>query len=118
MKKETLEDTAKKFTENLYYKVGDADEFNGEPLAVYDAFIAGANYQAERMYSEEPKPTIKQVDYVAKKQERMYSEEDMKQFAFECVANFLSNNDNKVEIKLVDVIIDRLNPQFEQFKKK
>jgi hypothetical protein len=51
-------------------------------------------------------------------QERMYSEEDMKQFAFECVANFLSNNDNKVEIKLVDVIIDRLNNQFEQFKKK
>jgi hypothetical protein len=50
--------------------------------------------------------------------ERMYSEEDMKQFAFECVANFLSNNDNKVEIKLVDVIIDRLNNQFEQFKKK
>ncbi len=50
--------------------------------------------------------------------ERMYSEEDMKQFAFECVANFLSNDDNKVEIKLVNVIIDRLNNQFEQFKKK
>jgi len=53
MKKETLEDTAKKFTENLYYKVGDADEFNGEPLAVYDAFIEGAKWQAKRMYSEE-----------------------------------------------------------------
>jgi hypothetical protein len=53
MKQETLEDTAKKFTENLYYKVGDADEFNGEPLAVYDAFIAGAKWQQERMYSEE-----------------------------------------------------------------
>ena len=51
-------------------------------------------------------------------QERMYSEEDLKQFAFECVANFLSNNDNKVEIKLVDVIIDRVNDKFEQFKKK
>jgi hypothetical protein len=50
--------------------------------------------------------------------ERMYSEEDLKQFAFECVANFLSNNDNKVEIKLVDVIIDRVNDKFEQFKKK
>jgi hypothetical protein len=47
-----------------------------------------------------------------------YNEKDMKQFAFECVANFLSNNDNQVEIKLVDVIIDRLNNQFEQFKKK
>jgi len=52
-KQETLEDTAKKFTENLYYKVGDVDEFYGEPLAVYDAFIAGAKWQAERMYSEE-----------------------------------------------------------------
>jgi len=50
---ETLEDTAKKFTENLYYKVDDSDEFNGEPLAVYDAFIEGAKWQAERMYSEE-----------------------------------------------------------------
>jgi hypothetical protein len=49
---------------------------------------------------------------------RMYSEEDMKQFAFECVANFLSNDDNKVEIKLVDVVIDRVNTKFEQFKKK
>jgi hypothetical protein len=52
------------------------------------------------------------------KQERMYSGEDMKQFAFECVANFLSNDDNKVEIKLVDVVIDRVNTKFEQFKKK
>jgi hypothetical protein len=50
--------------------------------------------------------------------EKMYSEEDMKQFAFECVGKFLSNDDNKVEIKLVDVIIDRLNKHFEQFKKK
>jgi len=52
------------------------------------------------------------------KQERVYSGEDMKQFAFECVANFLSNDDNKVEIKLVDVVIDRVNTKFEQFKKK
>ena len=50
--------------------------------------------------------------------ERSYSEEEVKQFTFECVANFLSNDDNKVEIKLVDVIIDRLNNRFEQFKKK
>jgi len=48
MKQETLKDTAKKFTENLYYKVGDADEFNGEPLAVYDAFIEGAKWQANQ----------------------------------------------------------------------
>jgi hypothetical protein len=50
-------------------------------------------------------------------QERMYNGDDMKQFAFQCVANFLSNNENKVEMNLVDVIIDRLNNEFEQFKK-
>ena len=61
-----------------------------------DAFVEGAKWMAERMYSEK----------------------NMKQFAFECVANFLSNNDNKVEMKLVDVIIDRINNGFEQFKKK
>jgi hypothetical protein len=50
--------------------------------------------------------------------ERMYSEKDMKQFAWECVANFLSNRDNKVEMELVEVIINRNSKQFEQFKKK
>ena len=51
-------------------------------------------------------------------EEKMYSEEDMKQFAWECVANFLSNNVNEVEMALVEVIIDRNSKQFEQFKKK
>jgi hypothetical protein len=41
------------------------------------AFELGAKWQAKRMYSDEPKPTIKQVDYVAKKQEIMYSEEEV-----------------------------------------
>ena len=68
----------------------------GSGVSNVSSFVKGANWQAERMYSEE----------------------DLKQFAFECVANFLSNNDNKVEIKLVDVIIDRVNNKFEQFKKK
>ncbi len=49
-------------------------------------------------------------------QERMYSEEDMKQFAWECVANFLSNRNNKVEMALVEVIMDRNSKQFEQFE--
>jgi len=90
MKKETLEEAAK----NNY---PDGDVWTVEQAVIRRlAFMNGANYQAERMYSEE----------------------DMKQFAFECVTNFLSNNDNKVEIKLVDVIIDRLNFQFKQFKKK
>jgi len=61
-----------------------------------EGFIEGAKWQAERMYSEE----------------------DMKQFAWECVANFLSNNVNEVEMALVEVIIDRNSKQFEQFKKK
>ena len=52
------------------------------------------------------------------KQQKGYSEEDMKQFAFQCVANFLSNNDNKVEMSLVEVITDRNNKKFEQFKNK
>ena len=50
--------------------------------------------------------------------EKKYSEIDMKQFAFECIANFMSNEDNKIEIKLIDVIIDRTNQQFEKFKNK
>jgi hypothetical protein len=51
-------------------------------------------------------------------QQNMYSEEDLKQFAWQCVANFLSNRNNKVEQNLVEVIIDRNNLEFEQFKKK
>lgn len=52
------------------------------------------------------------------KEQQGYSEEDMKQFAFVCVANFLSNNNNKVEMSLVEVITDRNDEKFEQFKKK
>jgi len=58
------------------------------------------------------------VKVLEHQQERTYSEEDMKQFAWECVANFLSNNVNEVERALVEVIIDRNSKQFEQFKKK
>jgi hypothetical protein len=68
MEKETLEEAA----ENNSKKVGS--------YAGYQDFIEGAKWQAQRMYSDEPKPTIKQVDYVAKKQERMYSEEDLDTF--------------------------------------
>lgn len=51
-------------------------------------------------------------------QERIYSEEDLKQFAFECVGNFLSNRENELEIELVNVISDRNNKLFEKFKNK
>jgi hypothetical protein len=62
---------------------------------------------------EEPKQeTVEEAD------ERMFNEKDMKQFAWQCVGNFLSNRDNEVEEKLVEVIIDRNNLEFEKFKKK
>ena len=51
-------------------------------------------------------------------EETMYNEIEMKQFAFECIANFMSNDDNLIEIKLLDVIINRNNAQFEKFKTK
>lgn len=54
----------------------------------------------------------------AEKKQIGYSEEDMKQFAGQCVANFLSNRDNQIEMSLVEVIIDRNNLEFEKFKKK
>ena len=95
LKQETLEEAA----ERIYGT--DMDSYRGgivrdQNFDLKRGFVKGAKWQMERMYSEE----------------------DMKQFAFECVGKFLSNDDNKVEIKLVDVIIDRLNKHFEQFKKK
>ena len=91
-----------------------------------ESFIAGAKWQAERMYSDEPKPTIKQVDYVAKKQERMYSEEDLKN-AFESAREF-NSLDGVVDVHIVLPIggdMSDLQPLhftfeewFEQFKNK
>jgi hypothetical protein len=86
--KETLEEFALKIA-----KYENHTNINNEK---YEAIILGAKWQAKTMYSEE----------------------DMKQFAWECVANFLSNDDNLVEIKLVEVISDRVNNKFEQFKTK
>jgi hypothetical protein len=105
-KQETLEEAAGKLSKNAYKKHSVKDDklsldeqiqrSGGFIVGFKEGMIAGAKWKAERMYSEE----------------------EVKQFAFECVANFLSNNDNKVEIKLVDVIIDRVNDKFEQFKNK
>ena len=90
--KETLEEAAEK----VYPNDGFKDEIWADIGEVFrEKFIEGAKWQ----------------------QERMYSEEDMKQFAWECVANFLSNNVNEVEVALVEVIIDRNSKQFEKFKK-
>ena len=49
---------------------------------------------------------------------KTYTESELKQFAFECVANFLSNNENKIELKLVDIIVDRIEEQLTKFKNK
>jgi hypothetical protein len=99
-RQETLEDTAKKFTENLYYKVSDADEFNGEPLAVYDAFIEGAKWQQERSYSEED--LILLLNFVSK------------EYNITNGIGWFCSHDSIEEIQSKDV----LNNWFEQFKKK
>jgi 6-phosphogluconate dehydrogenase len=95
--KETLEEVAETAEEYFLSCIKNMLQFNNDALAI--RFM-------EKYY------------HAKQEQERSYSEEDLKQFAFECVANFLSNNDNKVEIKLVDVIIDRVNDKFKQFKNK
>ena len=112
MKKETIEEVAANLADPNLCKT--------------DNWIAGAKWQAERMYSDEPKPTIKQVDYVAKKQERMYSEEDLKN-AFESAREF-NSLDGVVDVHIVLPIggdMSDLQPLhftfeewFEQFKKK
>ena len=73
-KQDPLEEAAKEYSERHLDVSGNLGKY-----LVKAVFQEGANYQAERMYSDEPKPTIKQVDYVAKKQERMYSEEEVRE---------------------------------------
>ena len=94
MKKDPLEEAAKEYSERHLDVSGNLGKY-----LVKAVFQDGGKWEQEQ-------------------DKNKYSEEDMKQFAFECVANFLSNDDNKVEIKLVDVVIDRVNVKFEKFKKK
>ena len=67
-------------------------QFNGTPEE-WDALVK------KNKEKEEPKPTIKQVDYVAKKQERMYSEEDLRK-AFNCAREF-NSLDGVVDVHIV-----------------
>jgi hypothetical protein len=60
-----------------------------------NAFKEGAKYQAERMYSEE----------------------DMKDYALKCVSTYLFNGDF-ISDNLRISIVENNNKQFEQFKKK
>jgi hypothetical protein len=86
IKEETLDEGAEKYAE------GKSSNSTFRNTHIRD-FKAGADWQSKTMYNEV----------------------DMKQFAFECVANFLSNNDNEVEMELVDVITNRIDIGFEQF---
>jgi hypothetical protein len=104
-KQETFEEVDE-YKKNLYFKkqVMNPYPVEGYSYTAYEKGFREGYEESNKWQTEQDK--------------NKYSEKDMKQFAFECVANFLSNNDNQVEIKLVDVIIDRLNNQFEQFKNK
>jgi hypothetical protein len=67
------------------------------------------------LIGDEPKPTIKQVDYVAKKQERMYSEEEV----FELLKNFNQTAMEHIKGKNQNIMRSpTLKEWFEQFKKK
>ena len=92
-KQEAIEEIAEKLiTSHPDFKTeGFSDYQNGR----FNGIIEGAEWQAAKMYSEE----------------------DMKQFAFECAAILLSSSDDKVKVKLVDVIAYEVNTRFEQFKK-
>ena len=78
-------------------------QFNGTPEE-WDALVK------KNKEKEEPKPTIKQVDYVAKKQERMYSEEEAGELVYNIIGEYGKN---------YGILIGgaKLNELFEQFKK-
>jgi len=57
-------------------------------------------------------PSINTVD--SEEKEVVYTEKDMKQYAWECVANFLSNSENKVEQSLMEIIIARNDDVFKK----
>jgi hypothetical protein len=80
--KETLEELAENQSEIQGW--GKYEDYS-EQYAIKSAFING--YQLA--------------------QEIMYSEKEMKQYACQCVANFLSNSKNELEQSLIEVIISR-----------
>jgi hypothetical protein len=116
--KQETSNEAKKRAKN-YMKLKDA--LNNKQETPEEAADRANGYN---VYAKETKAPIFKEGFTtgAKWQQEQnknkYSEEDMKQFAWECVANFLSNSVNQVEMALVEVIIDRNSKQFEQFKKK
>jgi hypothetical protein len=85
MKQETLEEAAEDYAKQF------SDEYSSSEID----FIAGAKWQAERMFSEE----------------------DMKDYALKCVSTYLFNGDF-ISDNLRISIVENNNKQFEQFKKK
>ena len=109
MKQETLED--KKFQQKLVDKLNNGElSYQNAPIytILLDLVQGNSVDEVYRVFCE----------VIKEQNNNKYSEEDMKQYAFQCVANFLSNNDNKVEIELAEIIIDRNKNVFEQFKNK
>jgi predicted nucleic acid-binding protein len=53
MKKETLEEAAEKFCNIPEKQSGDKYKFSAQDRLLYNTFIEGAKWQAERMYSED-----------------------------------------------------------------
>jgi len=91
----------------------DVEKFDNANLYYNETFGVKESGMSEKPTTQ----TDEEIKY-SKTFEKKYSEKDLKQFAWECVANFLSNDENKVEGKLVDIIIDRNDYQFKKFKKK
>ena len=113
-KQETLEEAAQKF-----YPPTTTD-FICSPKLVRDGFIAGAKWQAERMYSEEElQQKINAHLEVAKdlwlsaikEQKRMYSEEEVGELLYNVIGEYGKHYGIMIDGKM-------LNDLFEQFKKK
>ena len=104
MKEETLEEISKHYA-NTHQDVS----LELGKYLVSAVFQDGAKWQQQNSYSEEPKPTIKQVDYVAKKQEIMYSEEEV----LDILREFY-----KISSKKDFPLTNTIPLWFEQYKKK
>lgn len=109
MEKETLEEAAENYCSNNH-------AINEDRAAWQDiefAFKDGAKWQAEQLFKDEAIQTLeKSIFLLLKKQERMYSEEDMIEFAkwvfLEVGSNTGKDRTNK----------ELFNEWFEQFKNK
>ena len=110
MEKETIEEVAENYTEFWLQNKG---------LLIRDAFIEGAKWQAERMYSEEEPDydkikealvEMRKIPMTFSPDERMYSEEE--------VVNLIEDWTKMAEGLNLNFPSGKFNNWFEQFKKK